>query len=126
MTNSLPIILACLSMIESGDNDLAVGKHGERGRYQITKAAWVENRGYLAPGEFKEVAKLHTQSERTARNIIENRSVAFKTLFHRDPTPFETYVLWNAPAQIGKPSKVVAEKAQRFENLVRKMEKEKK
>jgi hypothetical protein len=44
---------------------------------------------------------------------------AFKTLFHRDPTPFEIYVFWNAPAQIGHPSKVVSEKAQRFENLVK-------
>jgi hypothetical protein len=118
MTN-LVTLLACLSMIESGDNDLKVGKHGERSRYQITRAAWKECRGYIGRGEFENLSKNPDQSKYTAIKIIEHRTEAFKTLFHRDPTPFETYILWNAPAQIGHPSKVVAEKAQRFENLVK-------
>lgn len=115
MTTNLTIILACLSMIESGDNDLAVGKAGERSRFQITEAAWKAT--HYIP--FESGSKRPVIAEVVARHIIKERIEAFKILFSKDPTPFEIYVLWNAPAQIGHPSKVVAEKAQRFENLVK-------
>ena len=33
-------ILECIAMVESGQNRKAVGKAGERGMYQVGKAAW--------------------------------------------------------------------------------------
>lgn len=117
ITTNLTIILACLSMIESGDNDLAVGKHGERGRYQISEEVWKEYDWWHM--DFKTHARERYWSDIIAETILKVRTQGFQRLFSKDPTPFETYVLWNAPAQIGHPSPVVSEKAQRFENLVK-------
>lgn len=120
MTN-LSIILACLSMIESGDNDREVGDLGRsRGRYQISQKVWERHTTW--PFRWAHTKK---HSDDVATRIIYARTVVFIKDFHRDPTPFEIYVLWNAPAQIGHPSKVVTEKAKRFENLVRDMERKK-
>jgi hypothetical protein len=97
MTNLVTIILACLSMIESGDNDLAVGDKGRsRGRYQISEAVWKE----LYPTVKFVRAFEPDWSYTAAKSIIVRRMDAFKTLFHRDPTPFEIYVLWNAPGKL--------------------------
>jgi hypothetical protein len=51
---------------------------------------------------------------------LERRVNQFRAAHHRDPSDFEFYVLWNAPAQVlvrGKISKVVAERAERYANL---------
>lgn len=32
-----------LALVESGDNPKAVGRHGERTRYQVTPAVWPED-----------------------------------------------------------------------------------
>jgi hypothetical protein len=86
---------------------------------KISKVAWVET--YRNAKEFAKLARKEEYSRHAVEKILMKRGTAFKTLFHRDPTPFELYVLWNAPAQIGKPSKVVSEKAKRFENLVKEL-----
>jgi hypothetical protein len=36
----LPTLVAAISLVETGDNDLAVGKHGERSRFQIIERVW--------------------------------------------------------------------------------------
>ncbi len=101
-----------LAMIESGTNDEAVGSHGEISRYQIKPAVW---RRYAATNS--DWRKAH-EALSVARKAMEDRVADFKRTYQRDPTDFEFYVLWNAPAQVAKPTKVVAQRAQRYCNLV--------
>jgi hypothetical protein len=100
-----------LGQIESGDNDKAHGKAGEVSRYQIRPTLWAiysKSKNYTDPNEAWEVAS----------QILGVRIYAFAKANNRPPTPFEIYVLWNAPAQIARPSRVVSERATRFENLI--------
>jgi hypothetical protein len=83
-------------------------------------------RSWFGPWWTDELIHLDNYSSIVASRIIRKRTDAYKILFHRDPTPFEIYVLWNAPGQISKPSKVVSERAKRFENLVEAKLREKK
>ena len=107
---------AALSQIESGDNDKAVGKKGEISRYQILPDVWTafaaENANWENPKDALAVAK----------EAMKKRCAEFEQTFHRAPTDFEFYVLWNAPAQIERPGSVVAERAKRFCNLLSKNE----
>jgi hypothetical protein len=98
---------AALSMIESGDEDRAVGPGGEISRFQIRPELW--------PGgnvQDKQVAL------NAAKEIMEPRLAAFQQSHKRAATDFEFYVLWNAPWQADHPSKAVTERARRFANLV--------
>lgn len=105
---------AALSMLESGDNDKAVGPGGEISRFQIQRVLW-------ADGD-------PTNSQTalaTAQEIMRARLVEFESGHKRPATDFEFYILWNAPAYLlGKPegSKIIpgriAERAGRFVNLV--------
>jgi len=105
---------AALSLLESGDNDAAVGRAGEVSRFQIKPGLWEQ---YGPPGPA--AARTNPRAAlRVARAIMDSRCGEFKRRFHRSPTDFEYYVLWNAPAQIQKPGRVVAERATRFRNLV--------
>lgn len=96
-----------LSMIETGDNDRAIGQRGEVSRFQILPALW--------PGG-------NPQNEQealsAARAIMNVRLERFERLHNRPATDFEFYVLWNAPWEASHPSKAVSERAQRFANLV--------
>ena len=107
---------AALSQIESGDNDKAVGKKGEISRYQILPDVWsafaAENANWENPKEALAVAK----------EAMKKRCAEFEQTFHRAPSDFEFYVLWNAPAQIEQPGNAVTERAKRFCNLVGKKE----
>jgi hypothetical protein len=98
---------AALSMIESGNDDLAVGSLGEVSRYQI--------RPYLWPG-----GNPHNAMEAldAAKTIMQPRLAKFEHSHGRVPTDFEFYVLWNAPQEVNHPCKAVAERAHRFVNLV--------
>jgi hypothetical protein len=49
---------------------------------------------------------------------MQERCAAFERTLHRPPTDSEFYILWNAPAQIDRPGKVVLRRAERFCNLV--------
>jgi len=98
-----------LSMIESGDNDHAVGTAGEISRYQIKPEFW--------PGG--DPSNAHAALA-TARQIMHARVEAFERTHGRSPSDFEFYILWNAPGQVNHPCAVVQERARRFENLIRK------
>ena len=98
---------AALSMIESGDNDRAIGPDGEISRFQIRPALW--------PGGNPGNAQLALAA---AQQIMLPRVEEFKKSHQRLPTDFEFYVLWNAPWQADHPSASVTERARRFSNLV--------
>ena len=99
---------AALSMIESGDDDNAVGPDGEVSRFQIRSKLW--------PGGDPENAQVALA---VAQAIMRPRLEEFQSSHKRPATDFEFYVLWNAPGEIDHPSQAVAARAQRFSNLVR-------
>ena len=95
-------------MIESGDNDHAVGPGGEVSRFQIRPELW--------PGGDSKDAK---NALAAAKEVMKPRLAAFEKAHVRPATDFEFYVLWNAPRQADHASKAVAERARRFSNLIR-------
>ncbi|HEX7619267.1 MAG TPA: hypothetical protein VF480_11185 [Verrucomicrobiae bacterium] len=99
---------SALSMIESGDDDRAVGPRGEVSRFQIRPELWPAG---------------NSQNERdalaAAQEVMKPRLEAFEKSHGRPATDFEFYVLWNAPWQLDHPSNAVTERARRFSNLVR-------
>jgi hypothetical protein len=103
---------SALSQIESGDNDHAVGPVGEISRYQIKPGLWrhyaATNTDWTNPSKALAVA----------RKAMQERCAAFERTMHRPPTDIEFYILWNAPAQVDRPSKAVLARAERFRNLV--------
>jgi hypothetical protein len=96
-----------LGMLESGGDDHAVGRAGEISRYQIRPELW--------PGGNPVDA---SNALANAQCIMSPRMAVFAKSHGRMPDDFEFYVLWNAPAQIDHPHHAVAERAQRFVNLV--------
>jgi len=103
---------SALSQIESGDDDKAVGRMGEISRYQILPDVWTA----FAPENAKwENAK---DALAVAKAAMKKRRAEFERTYHRAPTDFEFYVLWNAPAQIDRPGTAVSERAKRFCNLL--------
>lgn len=98
---------AALSMIESGNDDSAIGSLGEVSRYQI--------RPYLWPGGNPHNAGAALD---VAQRIMKVRIARFEHTHNRAPTDFEFYVLWNAPQEVNHPCRAVAKRAQRFANLV--------
>jgi len=96
-----------LSMIESGNNDHAIGAVGEVSRYQIRPELW--------PGGNPENPREALTAAQMTMNPRLNR---FQRNHKRQPNDFEFYVLWNAPWQADHPSATVKERAQRFVNLV--------
>lgn len=106
--------LAALSMLESGNNDAAIGKAGEVTRFQIKPDLWKK---YCRP--YPVDARTNARAARkAAQAILDARCWEFKHRFHRPPTNFEFYVLWNAPGQILRPGKAVTRRASRFCSLV--------
>jgi hypothetical protein len=94
-------------MIESGDDDNAVGPGGEVSRFQIRRKLW--------PGGDSQNPKVALVA---AQEIMRPRLSGFRQSHKREATDFEFYVLWNAPWQADHPSPVVTERARRFTNLV--------
>lgn len=113
MTNLLTL-LACISMIESNDNDQAIGKAGEISRYQIMPLVWC----MFTMHSIGEAENLR-RSKPVAKRILEEQIKIFKFNFRRDPTTREIYLLWNCPAKVMRPSKKALATAIRFENLVK-------
>ena len=107
---------SALSQIESGDNDKAIGRMGEVSRYQILPDVWSAFADESADWENARDALS------VAKAAMKKRCMDFEKSFHRKPTDFEFYVLWNAPAQIDRPGSAVSERAKRFCNLVTKNE----
>src|ERR1017187_5687010 len=100
-----------LSMIESGNNDRAIGLVGEISRFQIRPELW--------PGGNPHNPE---QALTAAQKTKIPRLNQFQRSHNRQPTDFEFYVLWNAPWVVDHPSAVVKERAQRFVNLVQRSE----
>lgn len=94
-------------MIESGNDDLAVGPAGEISRFQISRELWP---GGDAQDEQAALA--------AAQGIMQPRLDEFLKSHKRGPTDLEFYILWNAPSQIDRASANVLERARRFANLV--------
>jgi hypothetical protein len=103
---------SALSQIESGDNDHAVGAAGEVSRYQIKPEIW--HRCAPAGADYTDPDGALS----VARQAMQERCATFERKAHRPPTDTEFYILWNAPAQIRRPSKAVLGRAERFCNLV--------
>ena len=103
---------AALSQVESGENDRAVGRAGEVSRYQMKPEVW---RRFAPPSASWGKAE---DSLSVAKAVMQERCVEFERSNHRQPTDFEFYILWNAPAQIQRRSDAVCERAARFCNLV--------
>ena len=104
--------MSALSMIETGNNDRMVGRAGEISRYQILKTEWrsvTNSFNYSDPRTASTVAGL----------LVDRRVQDFRGRFHREPTNFEFYALWNAPGQVlnGRVSPTVSERSRRFANL---------
>ena len=106
---------AALSMIESGDDDFARGRHTEVSRFQIQRKVWC-----LTTNAPVTEATNTALALAVAQTIAQERCQSFEKQHGRPPTDFEFYVLWNSPAQINNPGRVVSERAQRFVNLVKK------
>jgi hypothetical protein len=108
-----------LGMIETGNEDGAVGRLGEVSRYQIMPSVWKHystSRNYRNPEVSAEVARLHWST------LYDY----FKKQTEREPTDFDMYVLWNtrhgyyasrgfSPPQLNS---TIRDRAQRFANLV--------
>ena len=110
--------LEALSMIESGDNDAAIGQAGEVSRFQIKPSIWAHYSGSRA---FRDC--------RVAREVAARHLTELTTWFHsragRPASDFDVYVLWNAGptyyTKVGfKTSRVhpvVCERANRYARL---------
>lgn len=110
--------LEALSMIESGDNDAAIGRAGEVSRFQIMPSVWAHYSGSRA---FRDC--------RVAKAVASRHLTELTTWFHkragRPANDFDVYVLWNAGptyyTKIGfKTSRihpVVGERARRYVRL---------
>src|SRR5690242_19929657 len=103
---------SALSQIETRDNDSVVGAAGEISRYQVKPRLWRRYARSDADWTNPAVALA------AAQQIMRDRCTFFERSYNRQPTDFEFYVLWNAPAQIQRPRRAVRERAERFCHLV--------
>ena len=110
--------LDAISMIETADRDMVVGRAGERSRYQIMPAVWkhyTASRDYANPQVARAIAEKHL-------SVLEE---TYRKATGREPSNFDLYVLWNAGptyyAKVGfnprRVSSVVRERAERYVNL---------
>lgn len=104
--------LSALSMLETGNDDRAIGTAGEISRFQVKKAEWrsVTNSANYCDSE---------TARKVMIQIMDKRIHAFHDHFGRQPTDFEFYALWNAPSQAlrGRVTATVASRCERFANL---------
>ncbi len=105
-------------MIETGNNDWAVGRAGEVSRFQIRPSVW------------RQYSQSTAYGNRQISSLIAEKHVLFlESLFRartgREPTDFDLYVLWNAGPgyyeRIGfsaeRVNRVIRERCQRYLNL---------
>ena len=110
--------IAALSLIESGDNDAAVGDAGEVSRYQIKPWIW---RQYDPSSSYADW-RISTQ---VAEQHLAELAERFRRGARREPSDFDLYVLWNAGptyyARIGfspvRVHPIIRERATRYVNL---------
>jgi len=110
--------LEALSMIETGDDDSAVGRLGEISRFQIRPQVW---RQYSQSSAFENCGVATV----VAQKHIDYLEALFRARAGREANDFDLYVLWNAgftyyerlgfdPDRI---SRIVRNRARRYLNL---------
>ena len=110
--------LEALSLIESGDNDAAVGRAGEVSRFQIMPHVWSHYSGSRA---FRN-SKVSTE---VAAQHLQELTTWFQQRTGRAASDFDIYVLWNAGPtyyhRIGfktsRVNRVISERARRYATL---------
>jgi hypothetical protein len=110
--------LEAISMIESGNNDRAVGGAGEVSRYQIKPLIW---RQYSRSWAYSDVT-ISTWVAEQHLHYLENE---FRHKTGRNATDFDIYVMWNGGlayyAHLGfnasAVKSVIRERARRYVNL---------
>ena len=110
--------LEALSMIESGDDDSAIGRFGEVSRFQIRPEVW---RQYSQSSAFAncEVASV------VAQKHIDYLERLFRSRAGREATDFDFYVVWNAGFSYyekagfsaDRVSRIIRNRARRYTNL---------
>jgi hypothetical protein len=91
--------LECIAMVESGHNRKAIGKAGERGQYQVGKAAWDDASARLkAEGHYS--FPWSKWRDATAQDMVAASHLRWiRSNFHRvgmtDPTPEQMALVWN-------------------------------
>ncbi len=92
-------LLECIAVVESGQNRKAIGKAGERGMYQVNKAAWSDANALL-----EKEGHYHFQwskwRDATAQDMIAAAHLRilrqrFKAIGFDTPTPEQLAVAWN-------------------------------
>ena len=114
---------AALSMIESGNNDKAVGSSGEVSRFQILPSVWnyQTNLVHVFDMRTKQILVQSPTNKLTALEVAmgiqSERQFNFYEKNKREPTDAEFYLLWHCPAHVLHPSRCETEIARRFANL---------
>ena len=91
--------LESIAMVESGQNRKAIGKAGERGMYQVGKAAWDDASARLkAEGHY--AFPWSKWRDATAQDMVAASHLRWiRANFHRvgmtDPTPEQLALVWN-------------------------------
>jgi len=91
--------LEAVAEVESGHNRKAIGKAGERGQYQVNKAAWDDASARLkAEGHY--AFPWSKWRDATAQDMIAASHLRWiRSNFHRigmtDPTPEQMALVWN-------------------------------
>lgn len=116
-------VKVALSAIESGHNDQARGRHGERSRFQVMPSVWRAHCPYRLSEATNPV-----YAWICATNILDRRVESFHRIMGRRPTFEELFALWNSPKAFYKVrtdayqmrylSKSTRDKCARFQNLV--------
>ena len=91
--------LEAIAQVESGQNRKAIGKAGERGMYQVGKAAWDDASARLkAEGHY--AFPWSKWRDATAQDMVAASHLRWiRSNFHRlgmtDPTPEQMALVWN-------------------------------
>ena len=92
-------LLESIAMVESGQNRKAIGKAGERGMYQVGKAAWDDaNKRLEAEGHYHfQWSKWRdaTAQDMIAASHLRWIKASYKRLGKADPTPEQVALVWN-------------------------------
>jgi hypothetical protein len=92
-------LLECIAVVESGQNRKAVGKAGERGMYQVGKAAWDDASARLkAEGHY--FFPWSKWRDATAQDMVAASHLRWiRSNFNRigmtNPTPEQMALVWN-------------------------------
>ncbi|MFM1768148.1 MAG: hypothetical protein RJA22_677 [Verrucomicrobiota bacterium] len=110
--------LDALAMIESGNDDAAIGRAGEVSRYQIKPRIW---QAYTTSRAWRNAGI----SGQVAGQYLAHLEDLFRRRTGRDASDFDLYVLWNAGpsyyARLGYSARrvgpTIRDRAQRYVNL---------